>query len=188
MEDASIYRRVSLRDYMIEQRSGADRGKQIDLLSKIYSGELKAFTTVPSATPPTNGSMASVLRHAMSEVNNELEVSALSIRKIKDEIGKAAAGREADFQVIDNLILLVPDTSISTQTKPIKPIPREETHKMNILSAIKELGYDPLRLPQPDGKDGAKKKVMGHVREAIPSGAFAKAWQSLRNEGSIRNA
>lgn len=187
MEASSTHRRVRLRDYLIEQRCGADRGKQIDILSKIYSGELKAFTTVPSASLPTNASMASVLRQAMSAANAEREVPALSIRKIKDEVGKAAAGREADLRVIDNLTLLVPDTTIVT-SMPTKAIPREKAHKMNILSAIKELGYDPLRLPPADGNDGVKKEVRERIGKAIPHKAFDKAWQSLRKEGFIKDA
>jgi len=185
VELLASYRRVRLQDYLIEQRCGVDRDKQIAIFSKVYSGELTAFTTLPPALPPTDVNMRSVLRYAMNEVNHEREVPALSNRKIKDEIGKAAAGRDADWQVLDNLILLVP-TAASLPHTPAKAVQREPAHKENILAAIRELGYDPIRLPRPDGNDGVKKEVKIHVGNAIPDGAFKKAWQALRDERSIQ--
>ena len=184
MEDPSKPRSIRLADYLIEQKVGSDPKAQAAIFSKILSGEIEAFLTVHPAPPHVGASAVTILRYANSELR---EVAASSHEGTKAELRKAVLGRVPDWAVLDRLSVRVPH-GVSARKAMAKPMQREAAHKANILDAIRTLGYIPTSLPPDEaGKRGMRSRVRHHLHdEGIPTKAFDKAWQALRDDDLIK--
>jgi hypothetical protein len=68
-----------------------------------------------------------------------------------------------------------------------KPLQRHRHQENEILRVIRQLGYDPQKLPKPKpGKAGVKSAVRPQL--GFTETVFDKAWERLRNAGLIANA
>lgn len=73
--------------------------------------------------------------------------------------------------------------------KPPKPAPKMRDQERAILDAIKKLGHNPQALPiNSPGKPGVKSQVKKDIRHEPlfrSDKTFEKAWERLRDEGSV---
>lgn len=207
MEAPSKFRPVRLADYLIERGAGSDPKVQADIFSKIYSGEIPAALTVHPASLPLGASTTAVLRHAMSTASEPREVPALSHAKAKAEIRKAALGRDADFDLLDSLTLLVPTTAIevsvpmeeegsaenSVPARAAMPIKRKSQSVKDkrveaILRVIEKMGMNRYALNGPTkigGRDGDRARIFRELppdamgkKEMNDADAFDKAFEN----------
>ena len=75
----------------------------------------------------------------------------------------------------------------ASSDKPI-PQPRQRCQEREILSVIREKGYDPKALPvQKRGTKGVKSEVRASLKNYSPS-VFDKAWDRLRSQMEIMDA
>lgn len=73
-------------------------------------------------------------------------------------------------------------------TEVPKPVPRHRAQEFAIMAKLRELGYDPQALPPtPRGKASPAKRAVASALTFSPA-VMSKAWQRLRNDGSIRDA
>lgn len=69
---------------------------------------------------------------------------------------------------------------------PVQPMQREAAHDANVLTALRELGFDPRRLPRaPAGKASPAKSAAKAALPQMSPEVFKKAWQRLRKAGDI---
>lgn len=62
-------------------------------------------------------------------------------------------------------------------------------HETLILKAIKDLGHDPLKIPQENGKRGIKHETWNKLSNIISSKeTFNYRWKNMRIKGKIKNA
>ncbi len=183
MKEASTLRTIRLTSYLIEQGAYSDPSAYAAIFAKIHTGVLPAFITVFYPDHPPGASFRGIYRYAQAE---KREISVRDRPSVNYEVMKAALGRDANMAVLDTISVRVPDET-PTPKAVVKPMAREEAHKLNILNAIQDLGYTPKLLPPtPKGKSGVKLEVWNHLRgSGISRSAFDKAWQSLREEKSI---
>lgn len=76
---------------------------------------------------------------------------------------------------------------------PARRVTAPQAQDATILHAIRELGYDPMRLPvAPSGLPGVRKEVrdrlVGRSPEFPDGRRLEKAWQRMRDQGDIADA
>ena len=69
---------------------------------------------------------------------------------------------------------------------PVQPVQRATAHEANVLATLRQLGFDPKRLPKaPAGKASPAKRAAKAALPQMTPEIFRKAWQRLRNAGEL---
>lgn len=195
---STSFRRVALAAFLLEQGS-YDPKDATPYLAKIAAGKISASIFKPAVVLPPSATPAQALRLAMHpEYGKEKEIPALSIPNMRTEIHKAARGLQANWTMLDTLVLSIPEggSARESTTKPLKRITAAAAHEARILRALEETGVVPLALPEGEqGKRGIKSRVREHIGEKSPKNPdglsdaqFEKAWNAAKKSGVIRTS
>lgn len=70
---------------------------------------------------------------------------------------------------------------------PPKPLPRAAAHEAAILHALRQAGFDPLRLPDtPAGKASPAKQAARRALPKMTRAVLDGAWKRLRSQGELK--
>ncbi|MBJ7575680.1 hypothetical protein [Luteimonas sp. MC1828] len=211
MTDPSTPNIIRLTDYLIAQGAGTDTAVSTAIFAKIHSGAIPAFITVYPASSPAGTSLASVLRHATNIASEPRELSITLHAKAKVEIRKAALGLDADWALLDSLILHVPYIAAGACKTAMKaargqvgtPVKRKDKSVNGdraaiILNVIEKLGFDRHAIvgPTKNGRSGQRAEIframppdsMGEHAANDASAfmrAFGNAWEYMLRNGII---
>jgi len=123
---------------------------------------------------------------AVLEPAGRLHSEAMGVR-IGDAVALLAKrGRK----IPEELRHLLPDAPPVQSTTPAPataaaPLSRQKHQELEILRTLRELGYDPMRLPRrPAGTPTAKAEARAKLPKLTPK-MFDKAWERLRGYGEI---
>lgn len=189
-------RRVTLPQFLLEQGC-FDPQAAAPYLAKIAIGKLSASIHKSAVVLPPHATPAQALRYGMHpDYGREREISALAIPDLLTEIQRAARGLEANWRMLDALVLSIPHGGSASEStaKPLKRITAAAAHEARILRALEELGVAPLSLPEGEqGKRGIKSRVREHIGNKTPTNPnglsnaqFEKAWNAAKKSRVIR--
>ncbi|WP_299345495.1 hypothetical protein [uncultured Pseudoxanthomonas sp.] len=189
-------RRVTLPQFLLEQGC-LDPRSAAPYLAQIATDKLSASILKPAVVLPPNPTFAQVCQYGLHpEYGNEKEIPALSIPSLRTEIQKAARGLQADWTMLDEVVLSIPDSGSASEStvKPLKRITAAAAHEARILRTLEDLGVAPLALPEGEqGKRGIKSRVREHIGVKTPKNPdglsdaqFDKAWNAALKSGVIR--
>lgn len=192
------FSRVTLPAFLLEQGC-FDPKDAAPYLAKIAAGKLSASILKPAVVLPASATSTQILRHGMHpDYGNEKGIPALSIPDVRTEIQKAARGLQANWTMLDALVLSIPEGGSAREStvKPLKRITAAKAHEALILRALAELGVAPLALPKgAQGKSGIKSRVRKHIGQKTPKNPdglsdaqFEKAWNAALKSGVIRTS
>lgn len=154
-----------------------------DIMGKIADDELKAYTTV---TPtPSGSSWQSMARDALlRDAYGPKIVPAMSVASVRSEIEKAAMGADADWGLLNRLLMDVPVENamehIESQ-RPDRHVYKKEKHLGLILDALRAEGFEPKALPaREDGKATPKavvREILVRTRKLLSASQFKHGWE-----------
>ncbi|WP_133000246.1 hypothetical protein [Luteimonas arsenica] len=153
-----------------------------DIMGKIADDELKAYTTVTSA--PSGSSWQAMARDALlRDAYGPKIVPATSVAVVRSEIEKAAIGADADWGLLNRLLIDVP---VENATKQIESqqsdrhVYKKEKHLGLILDALRAGGFEPKALPaREDGKATPKAAVRKILvgKKSLSASQFKRGWE-----------
>lgn len=175
---------MNLIEHLIQQDAIGSQSKRSTLASEILRKEITSTVAIYPQMRPAGDSTSDLIRRALMEPTKPRYINALDSPKHKAELVKLAAGKDADFEVLNQIEIFEINDRADPEEK-VKPVSRSAAHEKNIIGAINGLKYVPTELPkQKQGKPGVKsevRKVLGDMSNAV----FVKAWARLLKEGSI---
>lgn len=185
---------VPLPDYFRQQGCLANPQARAAIVDEIATGKLAAYMKAESAPTPASKSFATMVREALAETQKPTHVLARRIPKVMCELEKAAMAVDADWALLNRLVVEVAAPVAAANDTP-EPISDEAMDRLKksvqwaraeiILSKIADLGLVALDLepPEKNGGGGDRAKVRAAISEKeIRKTDFKNAWDfMLRN-------
>ncbi|OZI20523.1 hypothetical protein CAL26_23805 [Bordetella genomosp. 9] len=116
------------------------------------------------------------------------ELQRLEDRALTQAAGNAARpnGSEVAAAMLERRHL--EQTAELESGSPTRPVSRQEFQEAQILSVLRQLGYDPMALPPPSPRSpGAKAAARELMGNQFSRKVFDFAWERLRKDGRIGN-
>jgi len=183
MNDPNVLRTMRFDDYLIERGAGSDASIIAATCAAILSGKLPAFHVAEPAL--TGSSFREIWRYQNAKPR---ECDARELSAVVAELRNAALGRDARWSLLNGLRVTVAKSPPAAERQAPKRVTARQAARAAIIAAIRELGFDPLRLPRTPGKDGPKAAVQRHIGAKVKPGVFRKEWQQMRDEGELGDA
>lgn len=171
---------MNLVEYLIQEMAINSNARRSEIAARILRGEIETTVTVSCNSAARN--TESLLRAAINGSYGGHKANPLSVSKYKSELVKLAAGKDADFDVLERISIEAIGEQKATETP--KPLSRQQSQEIEIVAKLRELKYEPDNLPaQEKGKPWVKKEVRDALK--MSQAVFNKAWGRLLKNGEI---
>lgn len=134
--------RPNLFKYLRQRGISTDPQARACIMGEISDGKLKAYVAFNSEPAPIHSGLAAMVKYFESSASEPRHVLATSVPEVRLEIEKAAMVMDADWNILNRLLVDVPVESAKERHIYKKP-----KHLELILDTLRAEGFDPKALP-----------------------------------------
>ena len=173
-----------LPDYLRQQGCLANPHARAGIMDKIATGKLTAYMKIEPAPAPAGRSFVVMVRDALADAPKPKHVLARDIPKVMSEVEKAAMAVDADWNLLNRLLI---DVSVENSKERAEPKPPErhvykkEKHLELILDALRAEGFEPKALPAHENGKATPKamvyKILVEKKKLLKESQFKRGWE-----------
>lgn len=189
---------ITLFKYLRQLGISANLQARADIMGKIADENLKAYLVVKPKPAPIRSGLAAMANYFESGAFEPRRVLAMSAPEVRSEIEKAAMGVDADWNILNRLVVEVA-APVATPVDAHEPITDEATDRLKrsiqwgraqiILKKISDIGLDPFALEPPakTGSGGDWAKIRATISEKeIRKSDRKNAWNFMLKNNLVR--